>query len=99
MTLFKRFSSWIIALAHRLFEPDFGADHFPLYTSTPVRHPDYRQDALPNQPRGNSQDDFLAGVPRPHDPNATLAGFPRRSAMIAHHGWSIPTPPRLPVYD
>ncbi len=66
---------------------------------TPVRYPDDRQDALPNQPRGNSADDFLAGIPRSVAPNETLAGFPHRTAMVYRHGWRIPAPPRLPVYD
>ena len=99
MSILQRFARWTVSRLHRLIEPDFGADHYPLYTSVQVRHPDDRQDALPNQPRGNYQDDFLAGVPRSHRPNAPLAGFPRRSAMVAMHGWRIPTPPQLPVYD
>jgi hypothetical protein len=91
--------SRVVACWHRLVEPDFGADHYPLHIFAPVRYPDDRQDALPNQPRGNSADDFLAGIPRSVAPNETLAGFPHRAAMVYRHGWRIPTPPRLPVYD
>ncbi|HEX7733675.1 MAG TPA: hypothetical protein VF458_02385 [Ktedonobacteraceae bacterium] len=97
--MFKHFVSWTIASWRRIVEPDFGADHYPLHAGAPVRHPDDRQDALPNQPRGYTSDDFLAGIPRSVAPNETLAGFPRRAAMVYYHGWRIPTPPRLPVYD
>lgn len=99
MNGFKHFISWAIARWRWLMSPDFGADHYPLHTFAPVRHPDDRQDALPNQPRGNSADDFLAGTPRPAGPNETMSGFPRRSLMVAYHGWHVPTPPKLPVYD
>lgn len=99
MNTFTRLVSWAMDRWRSISAPDFGADHYPLHTFTPVRHPDDRQDALPNRPRGETPDEFLAGVPRSAGPNVTLAGFPRRSMMVAYHGWNIPTPPRLPVYD
>jgi hypothetical protein len=73
--------------------------HYHIHTTTPTRLPDFRSDGLVIRPRGNYSDDFMAGVPGAPDPHATMAGFPRRSIMIAYHGWRIPTPPRLPVYD
>jgi hypothetical protein len=99
MNMFKRFAAWVTASGRRLLLPNFGAAHYPLHASAHPRYPDYRHDGLPNRPRGNYQEDFLGGVPHAHSPNETLAGFPRRSTMIAYHGWRIPTPPQFPVYD
>jgi len=102
MKALKRFASWITSRLRKINEPDFTASQNPLHStvSMHVRHPDYYSDApLAGQHRGEYQDDFLAGYPRRQDPNATCAGFPRRAGMVAGHGWRIPTPPRLPVYD
>lgn len=92
--------SWMNAWVHSLSEPDFGADHFPGYISTQTRHPDYYDDSIhPGQRRGDYADDYLAGGPRGPRGNAPLAGFPSRQGMVSKHGWRIPVPPRLPVYD
>lgn len=100
MKVLKRCFSWIVAQVRRIIEPDFGADHFPGYASPPTRYPDYYNDSInAGQCRGDYADDYLAGGPRGQGENSPLAGFPRRQAMLAHHGWNIPTPPRLPVYD
>ncbi len=101
MKTLKRFAFRVIARLRKVIEPDFTASHYPLYpsASTYVHHPDYYDDTIAGQRRGEYQDDFLAGYPRRQDPNATCAGFPRRAAMVVGHGWRIPTPPRLPVYD
>jgi hypothetical protein len=95
----KRFGQWIVSVVRKLIEPDFSAAHYPLHTTTPTRYPDLRSDGLVIQPRGHASEDFLAGMPSAPNPNATMAGFPRRSIMIAYHGWRVPTPPQLPVYD
>ena len=101
MNTFKRFALRVSARLHRVIEPDLTASHYPMHdnASMHVRHPDYYNDTLPGQHRGENQDDFLAGYPRQRNPNATCAGFPRRAGIVASHGWKIPTPPRLPVYD
>jgi hypothetical protein len=101
MKALKRFAFRVISPLRKVIEPDLTASHYPLYTSTSmhVRHPDYYDDTLAGQRRGEYQDDFLAGYPRRQDPNATCAGFPRRAGIVGGHGWRIPTPPRLPVYD
>ena len=99
MRTLKRFVMWIVSRVRKVIEPDFTVAHYPAHASAHVRYPDYRHDGLPNRPRGNYREDFLGGVPPSQDPNATLAGFPRRTIMVAYHGWSIPTPPQLPVYD
>jgi len=80
-------------------KPDFTATHYPIHASTQAPNADFFNNALPGQRRGESADAFLAGYPQRHDPNETCAGFPRRAVMIAVHGWRIPAPPRLPVYD
>jgi hypothetical protein len=89
----------IIARVQRVLKPDFTATHYPLHACTQARYPDFFDEALPGQRRGESADDFLAGYPRRHDPNEICAGFPRRASMVAQHGWRIPAPPGLPVYD
>ncbi len=101
MKALKRFAFRVISRLRKVIEPNFTASQYPLYTSTSmhVRHPDSYDDTLAGQRRGDYQDDFLAGYPRRQDPNATCAGFPRRAGIVAGHGWRIPTPPRLPVYD
>ena len=99
MKTFKRFVFWGIAHVRRVIEPDFTASHYPSLAHSYACHPDYYNDTLPGQRRGEYGDDFLAGHPRRHDPNETCAGFHRRTSMIVGHGWRIPTPPRLPVYD
>ena len=101
MKTLKRFVGRIIARLHRIIEPDFTASHYPMHStaSMHVRHPDYYNDTIINQSRGDYQDDFFAGPPRHHEPNETCSGFPRRAAMVVGHGWRIPTPPGLPVND
>lgn len=101
MQILKRFASWVISRLHRVIEPNFTASQYPAHptASIHVRHPDYYNDTVAGQHRGEYQDDFLAGYPRHHDPNETCAGFPRRAIMTVVHGWRIPTPPRLPVDD
>jgi hypothetical protein len=101
MKALKRFASWAIFRLRKVMEPDFTASQNPLHStvSMHVRHPDSYDDTLAGQRRGEHQDDFLAGYPRRQDLNATCAGFPRRAGIVAGHGWRIPTPPRLPVYD
>lgn len=100
MKVLKRFFSWIIAQVRRIIEPDFGADHFPGYTYAHSHYPEYSSDPLAMRgPLGSYADDYLAGGPRGQHTNAPLAGFPRRQGMVVGHGWNMPTPPRLPVYD
>ena len=100
MKVLKGCFSWMIARVRWMSEPDFGADHFPGYAYTHTRHPDYYDDSIhAGQRRGDYADDYLAGGPRGQGGNASLAGFPRRQGMVSKHGWRIPTPPRLPVYD
>jgi hypothetical protein len=99
MKAFKRFVSWCVSQVRRVIEPDFTATHYPSLTYVHTRYPDFYDDTLPGQRRGEYSDDFLAGHPRRHDPNETCAGFPRRAAITFGHGWRIPAPPRLPVYD
>ncbi len=101
MKTLKRLASRVISRLRKVVEPDFTASHYPLHStaSMHVRHPDFYDETFAGQRRGEYQDDFLAGYPRRQDPNATCAGFPRRAAMVVGHGWRIPTPPRLPVYD
>jgi hypothetical protein len=82
-----------------VLKPDFTATHYPIHACTRAPYPDFFNETLPGQRRGESADDFLAGYPHRHDPNETCAGFHRRTTMIVIHGWRIPTPPRLPVYD
>ena len=101
MKTLKRFVGRIIARLHRIIEPDFTASHYPMHSpaSMHVRHPDYYNDTIINQSRGDYQDDFLAGPPHHQNPNVTCAGFPRRAGIVATHPWRIPTPPSLPVND
>ena len=99
MKALKRFASWAIFHVRKVIEPDLTASHYSLHSSSYVPHPDYYDDTVAGQRRGEYQDDFLAGYPRRQDPNATCAGFPRRAGIVVGHGWRIPTPPRLPVYD
>ncbi|HYT37562.1 MAG TPA: hypothetical protein VEL49_10315 [Ktedonobacteraceae bacterium] len=99
MKALKRFASWAIFRMRKVIEPDLTASHYSLHSSSYAPHPDYYDDTVAGQRRGEYQDDFLAGYPRRQDPNATCAGFPRRAGIVVGHGWRIPTPPRLPVYD
>jgi hypothetical protein len=90
MKAFKRFVSWCVSQVRRVIEPDFTATHYPSLTYVHTRYPDFYDDTLPGQRRGEYSDDFLAGHPRRHDPNETCAGFPRRAAITFGHGWRIP---------
>lgn len=93
--LIQRCRAWVAYVV----TPDFTVTHYPMHVGTQVSRPDFFHDTLPAQRRGERADDFLAGHPHRHDPNEVCAGFHRRATMIAIHGWRIPAPPRLPVYD
>jgi hypothetical protein len=62
--------------------------------------PDFASTHIPKVQHPHWQgDEYLAGMPRRARHDDHLADFPSRPAVVAKHGWKIPSPPRLPVDD
>ncbi len=84
MKALKRFATWVVSHLFGEAESGFLPSHHLSHYGP--RHEDHPSDTPFGLTRGASQEDYLAG-------------FPRRAAVDAIHGWRIPRPPRLPVDD
>jgi hypothetical protein len=86
-----------------LFTPDHSRGQAKLQPLSQnyshVRYSDSLDLTLPGVARGTSQDAFLAGYARRKHPDDPTLVFPSRSALVVGHGWRVPGPKPLPVYD
>ena len=99
MNILKRWADWLRFEWSKVATSDSSTLQ-PLSRDYSHAHQsDFLTLTLPGVARGTSQDAFLAGYPRRKHPDDPTSAFPSRVALVVGHGWRIPGPKPLPVYD
>lgn len=99
MNILKRWANWLRLEWRKVLTSDTHPLHPLSREYSHARQSDFLPLTLPGIARGTSQDDFLAGYPRRKHPDDPTSAFPSRVALVVGHGWRVPGPKPLPVYD
>ncbi len=99
MKMLKLWLAWLRSEWRKIVQSDSPTLQPPSRHYSHVRYSDTLDLALPGIARGTSQDAFLAGYPRRKHPDDPTSVFPSGATLYVGHGWKVPGPKSLPVYD